>query len=61
MNTIIIILIIVTVIFTVIVSVFLFYSIYSKSYLTYRKKLEDFENKKKRIEEDLDNDRKKFH
>ena len=32
----------------------------SKSYLQYRKQLEEFEMKKQKIEEALDNDRRKF-
>lgn len=35
-------------------------SIKSKSYLQYRKQLEDFEKTKKRIVEELDDDRKRF-
>ena len=35
-------------------------SVYTKSYLTYRQKLADFEKNKKRIEEELENDRKKI-
>lgn len=40
--------------------VFVAKSIKSKSYLQYRKQLEDFEKTKKRIVEELDNERKKF-
>lgn len=40
--------------------VFVAKSIKSKSYLQYRKQLEDFEKTKKRIVEELDDDRKRF-
>lgn len=36
-------------------------SIWSKSYVKYHRKLEDFEQKKHKIEEDLENGRKKFN
>lgn len=60
MNTIILILAVLTTLLTTSVSIFLLYSIRSQSYLKYKQKLIDFENKKKRIEEDLENDRKRF-
>lgn len=40
--------------------VFVTRSIKSKSYLQYRKQLEEFERTRKRIVEGLDDDRKKF-
>ncbi len=40
--------------------VFVTKSIKSKSYLKYRKQLDAFEKKKRRIEEELDNERRKF-
>ncbi len=36
-------------------------SIGSKSYIKYRRKLEEFEQKRHKIEEDLENERKKFN
>ena len=60
MNTIIIILIALRIIFTIVFSVFMVYSFHSNAYLVYKQKLVEFENKKKRIEEDLENDRKRF-
>ena len=60
MNTIIIVLIALTIIFTIVFSLFMVYSFYSNAHLTYKQKLVEFENKKKRIEEDLENDRKRF-
>ncbi len=60
MNTIIIILIALTITFTIVFSAFMVYSFQSNAHLEYKQKLVEFENKKKRIEEDLENDRKKF-
>lgn len=45
---------------TIVQVVFVSKSIKSKSYLQYRKQLEKFEKTKQRIEEELDNERKKF-
>lgn len=53
-------LIIATLILTVVMVVVMLYAIHSKAYLRYQKKRIDFENRKKRIEEDLQNDREKF-
>ncbi|MDE6708751.1 MAG: hypothetical protein K2K06_12040 [Oscillospiraceae bacterium] len=60
MNTAMIILMIITVSVTIFVVGFLLYSLHSKAHLIYRQKLADFENKKKRIEEELENDKKRF-
>ena len=60
MNTAIIVLIVVTVVFTLSIISFLIFSIKSKSYLSYRQKLIAFEGKKKRIEAELEKDRKDF-
>jgi biopolymer transport protein ExbB/TolQ len=60
MNTAIIVLIIVTVVFTISIISFLICAIKSKSYLAYREKLKAFEEKKARIEAELENDRKDF-
>lgn len=54
MNTAIIVLIVVTVVFTISIISFLIFSIKSKSYLSYRQKLIAFEEKKKRIEAELE-------
>lgn len=40
--------------------VFVTKGIKSKSYIQYRKQLEEFEKKKQRIEEELNNERRKF-
>ncbi|MBD9050105.1 MAG: hypothetical protein EGR41_02315 [Ruminococcus sp.] len=61
MDTIILILIIITLIITVFLAIFVIYSLKSKSYLAYKKKLNDFENKKRKIEEDIENARNKFN
>lgn len=55
-----IILSIISLLIAIIQVVFVARSIKSKSYLQYRKQLEDFERTKKRIAEELDNERKKF-
>ena len=60
METAIIILIILILAITIALAIFVIYSIKSKSYLEYRKKLNDFENKKRKIEECIENDRKRF-
>lgn len=60
MNTAIIILIVITVVFTISIILFIIYSIKSGSYMSYRRKLLAFEEKKKRIEAELENDRKDF-
>lgn len=60
MNTAIIILIVITLVFTISIISFIVYSIKSKAYLSYRQKLIAFEEKKKRIEEELEKDRKRF-
>lgn len=51
---------IISLLMAVVQVVFVARSIKSKSYLQYRKQLEDFEKTKKRIAEELDNERKKF-
>jgi anionic cell wall polymer biosynthesis LytR-Cps2A-Psr (LCP) family protein len=60
MNTAITIMIILTLIFTIAIIGYLLYSLKYKAYLSYKQKLINFEEKKKRIEEDLKNDRKRF-
>ena len=60
MNIAIIILTVITVIFTISIIVFLLLSINSKAYLTYKKKLLAFEEKKRKIEDEIENDRKGF-
>jgi ABC-type antimicrobial peptide transport system permease subunit len=55
-----IILSIISLLIAIIQVVFVARSIKSKSYLQYRKQLENFERTKKRIAEELDNERKKF-
>ena len=40
--------------------VFVIISIKSNSYLQYRKKLEEYEATKRRVEEEIDNERRKF-
>lgn len=55
-----IILSIISLLIVIIQVVFVARSIKSKSYLQYRKQLENFERTKKRIAEELDNERKKF-
>lgn len=55
-----IILSIISLLIAIIQVVFVARSIKSKSYLQYRKQLEDFERTRKRIAEELDNERKKF-
>lgn len=60
MNTFIIILIIISILLTISVIFIVFRSIHSQSYLEYKQKLIDFENKRKKIEEELKNDRNKF-
>lgn len=53
-------LIILTLVITIALIIFVIYSLNSKSYLMYRKKLNDFENKKKKIEEDIENAKDRF-
>lgn len=60
MNTAILFLIIVTVLFTVAVIIFILMSLKSQAYISYKQKLLDFDEKKKAIEEEIENDRKKF-
>ena len=60
MNQMIIVLIVLAAVVTIAISVFIVISLHSKAYLAYRKKLIDFEMKKKRIEADIENDRKEF-
>lgn len=55
-----IILSVVLLLITIVQVTFVSKSIKSKSYLQYRKQLEEFEKAKQRIEEELDNERKKF-
>lgn len=55
-----IILSIISLLIAIIQVVFVARSIKSKSYLQYRKQLENFERTKKRIAEELNNERKKF-
>lgn len=45
---------------TIVQVLFISKSIKSKSYLQYRKQLEEFEKTKQRIEDELNNDRKGF-
>lgn len=60
MNTVILFLIIVTVLFTVAVIIFILMSLKSQAYTSYKQKLLAFDEKKKAIEEEIENDRKKF-
>lgn len=60
MEIVIIILSIISLLIAVIQVVFVTKGIKSKSYLQYRKQLEEFEKKKQMIEGELDNERKKF-
>lgn len=60
MNTVIVVLILITVIITVLIIAFILLSIKAKAYLKYRQKLLSFEEKKKRIEADIEKDRKEF-
>lgn len=61
MNEIIIALIIIAIVITVFVIIFIGLSLKSKAYLSYRKKLLAFEEKKQRIEVDIKNDKKRFY
>lgn len=60
MNTVIIVLIVITIITAITMLVFLYLSIKSKAYLSYKQKLIAFEEKKKRIEDTIEKDRKDF-
>jgi len=60
MNTVIISMIIITIAITVAIIIYILLSIKTKAYLSYKQKLIAFEEKKRRIEIDLDNDRKRF-
>lgn len=60
MNQMIIVLIVLATVVTIAIPVFLVISLRSRAYLSYRKKLIDFETRKKRIEADIENDRKEF-
>ncbi len=60
MEIVIIILSIISLLIAVIQVVCVTKGIKSKSYLQYRKQLEEFEKKKQRIEGELDNERRKF-
>lgn len=60
MNTMIFILILVTVISTISIVVFILLSIKNKSYLSYQQKLIAFEERKKRIENEIEKERKGF-
>lgn len=51
---------IISLLIAVVQSLFIAQSICSKSHLEYRRQLEEFEKTKLRIEEELNNERKKF-
>lgn len=54
------ILIILMIVLALVSAIFVLLAIRSKAYISYRKKLQDFEKRKRRIEEELQNERTKF-
>ena len=61
MNTLSLVLSIVAMNLSLFTPIFSVISISSKSYVKYRRKLEEFEQRKHKIEEDLENERNKFN